>query len=252
MSGKDEGVFVPRRIIIIVILVSLCVNVFFLMMGILIGKDDLKWQADQEDKPQEQAEQVAQSNTSQDSLDKDLMLFDGDPVDQDTRRPPIPEEAVKHDGTANPITSSAPETEQPTLATPEPETVPVTKPEIKPETKPEAKPETKREEPVKAQPPKVEPKPAPVKTETAKVEPPKKETPPSNSGYWIQMMAIADQAKAKEFLQRAKNKGYNGTIISEKGLWKVRIGPYSERAAADKARDQANAALGVGGWVIQK
>ena len=60
MSGKDEGVFVPRRIIIIVILVSLCVNVFFLMMGILIGKDDLKWQADQEDKPQEQAEQVAQ------------------------------------------------------------------------------------------------------------------------------------------------------------------------------------------------
>lgn len=240
MSGKDEGVFVPRRIIIIVILVSLCVNVFFLMMGILIGKDDVKWQADQKEQPQEQASQVAQSNTAQESLDKDLMLFDGDPVDEDTRRPPIPEEAVKHDGTAPPITSSSPETEPLTTAEPEPE------------TKPETKPEPKRAEPAKQEPPKVEPKPEPVKTETAKVEPPKTESSKSSSGYWIQMMAIADQAKAKEFLQRAKNKGYNGTIISEKGLWKVRIGPYSERAAADKARDQANAALGVGGWVIQK
>ncbi len=236
MSGKDDGVFVPRRIIIIVILVSLCVNVFFLMMGILIGKDDLKWKAGQEDKPSEQATQVAENTTAQDNLSKDLSLFEGDLADEDTRRPPIPEEAVKRDGSAEPPTESAPV-----------ETEPLT-----PAAEPESKPEPKREEPVKKDPPKTEaPKPEPAKVEASKPEPAKAE-PAKAGSYWIQVMAIADQAKAKEFLQKAKSKGFAGTIANEKGLWKVRIGPYSDRPTADKAKDQANAALGVGGWVIQK
>lgn len=238
MSGKDDGVFVSRRIIIIVILVSLCVNVFFLMMGILIGKDDLKWQAGQEDKPHEQTTQVSENATTQDNLSKDLSLFEGDLADEDTRRPPIPEEAVKHDGSSAIQTDSASE--------------PVETEPLTPPVEVESKPEPKREEPVKKDPPKTEaPKPEPAKVEKPKPEPPKVE--PAKAGtFWIQVMAIADQDKAKEFLQKAKNKGYGGTMINEKGLWKVRLGPYNDRPTADKAKDQANAALGVGGWVIQK
>ena len=44
---SGEGIFVPYRAIFIMVIVSICINIFFLLMGILIGKDDIKWEQQQ-------------------------------------------------------------------------------------------------------------------------------------------------------------------------------------------------------------
>ena len=70
--AKDGGVYIPRRLIFIMIFVSLCVNVFFLLMGVLLGKDDLQWEGDRP------SPSVADNGGAQPGSDvlEDLAAFD--------------------------------------------------------------------------------------------------------------------------------------------------------------------------------
>lgn len=137
----------------------------------------------------------------------------------------------------------------------EPKAAPATeaKPEVKAEAKPEAKAETRPIE-VKAEP-KAEPK-AEAKAETkapakplAKVEPAKtkdsaREKPKAaaTGGFVIQVAALSDVAKAKELQAKIAGggmKAYTEVVQTAKGpVTRVRVGPYSTREAAEKARLQ--------------
>jgi len=122
-----------------------------------------------------------------------------------------------------------------------------TKASIKPEAKPEAKPETKPE----AKPaPKAAPKPVtPPKTvskpdSTAKGKDGAKEksTAATAGEFVIQVVALSDADKAKELqgkIAAAGLKAYTEVVQTAKGpVTRVRVGPYPNREAAEKARAQ--------------
>ncbi len=126
-----------------------------------------------------------------------------------------------------------------------PEPVAPPKAETKTAPKVEAKPELKVEEP------KVEPKavPAPAKPAAkpeaaAKAKDGGKEKPKAaaTGGFVIQVVALSDAAKAKELQEKIAGgglKAYTEVVQTAKGpVTRVRVGPYSSREAAEKARSQ--------------
>ena len=100
--------------------------------------------------------------------------------------------------------------------------------EAKPETKSETKPE-----------PKAEAKPAPKQPAKAKAKDngTDKAAP---GGFVIQVIALADAAKAKEMLQKISGSGlkaYTEVVQAANGpVTRVRVGPYPSRDAAEQAR----------------
>ena len=84
MQGRDNGIYLSRRTVYITILVSLSLNAFFLLMGILIGKDDTKW--DHEKAPKQEAKVTIPEPQATDTLSNELALFN--PENDD--KPPTP------------------------------------------------------------------------------------------------------------------------------------------------------------------
>lgn len=115
------------------------------------------------------------------------------------------------------------------------ETKPVPKAETKPVTKAEAKPK-----PV-AQPKPVAAAPKPVAKPEVKAE--VKEQPKAAAeSFVIQVVALADAGRAKALQQKITAggmKAYTEVVQAANGpVTRVRIGPYSSREAAEKARQQ--------------
>lgn len=122
---------------------------------------------------------------------------------------------------------------------------------------PEAKPVAKAAEPAKApQPAKAkvaDSKPAPAPTPAAKVpaEPvnpaaaPAKPAAPAAGQYVLQVIALADAAKASQIQQKIAVSGvkaYTEVVKTEKGdVTRVRAGPFDTAAAAEKARSRLQA-----------
>lgn len=215
MSTKDEGIFVPRRLMFIMIFVSLCVNVFFLLMGILIGKDDIKWKEQSEgDLP---VAHVSDDPDPRRALEDDLSVFE-EPTTTE-RRPPIDQRYLEQ-----------------TPKTAETRSQPMERTEIPPVTRPKV-------EESRPKPPQTRPKPKPTAQYTGTT---------TTGGFWIQVMAISDRAKAQAFLNKVKNKGFSAVMVNEGAFHKIRVGPYKDRAKADQARARVNKSLGVKGWVVSK
>lgn len=226
MSAKDEGIFVPRRLMFIMIFVSLCVNVFFLLMGILIGKDDIKWQEQEgEELP---VAQVSEDPDPRKALEDDLSVFD-EPVATE-RRPPIDRRYLEEDAVKSTPTRSESSPPVETRAEVEPSEM---------ETRRDPEPEViqKRVEPPKT-------RPAPTRSQGEKAA-------SSGTTYWIQVMAISDRGKAQAFLNKVKSKGFGAVMVNEGAFHKIRVGPYHDRAKADEARSRVNSSLGVKGWVVK-
>ena len=62
--------------------------------------------------------------------------------------------------------------------------------------------------------------------------------PPSRlpaSGWHVQLAAVGSRATADELAARVKQAGYAALVVQEAGLYKVRAGPWSERASAEQA-----------------
>ena len=58
---------------------------------------------------------------------------------------------------------------------------------------------------------------------------------PSASGWHVQLAAVASKPTADELAARVRAAGYGVLVIEEGGLFKVRAGPWSERAPAEQA-----------------
>jgi DedD protein len=155
-------------------------------------------------------------------------------------------------------TASAPEAVSAPVAAAKPAILAEAKPETKsgadvkpPETKTAANTEAgvepkavqKAENPPPAKPlTQAEPK-----TQKAATAPPakakdSKEKPKAAGGFVIQVAALSDTAKAKELQAKIAGSGmkaYTEVVQTAKGpVTRVRVGPYSSREAAEKARPQ--------------
>ena len=140
------------------------------------------------------------------------------------------------------VPASKPETKPEIKAETKPEPKPETKPERKPEPKPEVKAEVKPE-------PKPEPKPKSAVTDDGarakalldgKTEAAAKPAASDENGrFVIQVGAFADAAKAREVrlkLEKAGLKTYTSVAKTAEGeRTRVRVGPFANRAEADKA-----------------
>ena len=150
------------------------------------------------------------------------------------------------------------------VTAPKAEMTPVAKPDVKAETKPievkatesktelkaEAKVEPKAEAAAPVKPvskTEAEPKSAPAAAKaesTAKAKEVAKEKPkaPASGGFVIQVAALSDTAKAKELQAKIAGggmKAYTEVVQTSNGpVTRVRVGPYSSREAAEKARPQ--------------
>jgi DedD protein len=166
----------------------------------------------------------------------------------------------------------------PTPAAPESKAVPKA-----PETKPVAKPPVEEAKKIAAAPPvvvappavkeapKETPKEAPKptlkaetelsKTPPAKVAPkpaakkPKPAAKPAPGKFVVQVIALADAARAKEMqgkIAAAGIKSYTEVVKTAKGdVTRVRAGPFATRQQAEKAREQLKA-LGMSGNIATK
>ncbi len=210
MASKDDGIYIPKRLVFIMIFVSLCVNVFFLLMGILIGKDDVKY--DPTTGPTNlPTETIAADQVDADPLDVELSMFD-EKAEQE-RRKPIAEDYLPSED----ITS---------------------KPERKPTVTTQAEPPPRQ--------PTVVQKPKPTNTKPD----PKPQTPGAKGSFWIQVLAISDKAKAEEFKAKVIRQGYTARVFSQGGFHKVRVGPYDERTVANRQKERINKEFSVKGWVV--
>ena len=71
------------------------------------------------------------------------------------------------------------------------------------------------------------------------------------SGFFVQMSAVATQAAANVEIGRASRAGFRAVSIRESGLYKIRIGPYTTRPAADQALGEVRSRLGGRPFVVR-
>lgn len=116
---------------------------------------------------------------------------------------------------------------------------------------PAAAPPAPVEKPVAQTPPAK----APAAKPPATAKPDQPAPQPPEGQFVVQVIALADAAKAKKMQQDIAAAGiqsYTEVVSTAKGdVTRVRAGPYSTRAAAEKAREQLKA-LGLSGNVAQK
>jgi cell division septation protein DedD len=79
-------------------------------------------------------------------------------------------------------------------------------------------------------------------------------TTPRAGGYAVQVAAMGSQAEADALRDKLRANGFDGFVdtvdVGGKRLWRVRAGPQTQRADAERVRDQVKAKLGLAGNVV--
>ena len=211
MSGKENGVYIQKRTLIITICVALALNATSLFMGITIGRQQDKQQLPNDYNIPVSRQPQGEVASESDTLDQDLAYFE----ESKEREQPVPVDYLE-DSTFQEEEAVADQQEVP----------PPTETAI-------AATETVDQPVVEA------PKPPPGIPTSADLQP----------GFWLQVLAINDLTKAKSFESRLKAQNYQGALISEGPLFKVLIGPYAERTEATEARPKVNQTFSVEAWI---
>jgi len=73
-------------------------------------------------------------------------------------------------------------------------------------------------------------------------EPPQPSQP--SSGWRVQLAALGSRATADELVASVRSAGYGAVVVEEAGLFKVRAGPWAERAEAARALETLRARFG--------
>ncbi|CAM2066513.1 SPOR domain-containing protein [Sulfidibacter corallicola] len=230
MRGNQDGVYVPRRLVFILIGVFVLINIFFLLMGILIGKDDLKW--NERANPDEYAAALVREQPGNEAVEKELAVFDDEPSllmeeeNRDLEPDYLDDQAVE-------------ELREARLAEPpKPVTDPV-RPPVRVAEREEPRSEQSRAAPPKATAPRRSEAPAP--------------SPESlSSGFWVQVLAGSERDKVESFRQKVSGRGYSASMVSEGGMFKVQVGPYRSREAAVSASEKLTRIFGVSTWIRQR
>ena len=104
--------------------------------------------------------------------------------------------------------------------------------------------------PPKAQPKKEPPRPAPAQTRT---EAPSRPPQAADEGFVVQVFSTQDEAQARKVMSQLKNGGHKAFLsaveVTGKTMYRVRVGPFNQRAAADKAAGQVRHQMKLDVWV---
>lgn len=77
---------------------------------------------------------------------------------------------------------------------------------------------------------------------------------PRAGGYAVQVAAMGSQTEANALRDKLRANGFDGFVdmvaVNGKRLWRVRAGPQTQRADAERVRDQIKARLGLAGNVV--
>ena len=99
--------------------------------------------------------------------------------------------------------------------------------------------------------------PAPVKAAAATTAAPiaaTATTPSRAGGYAVQLAALGSEADANAMRDKLRAGGFDGFVdsvsVGGKRLWRVRAGPQTQRADAERVRDQIKAKFGISGNVV--
>jgi len=140
-------------------------------------------------------------------------------------------------GAAAAATSSAKPAETPATTPPPATPTPAS-------TKPTDKPNfsAMAEDPSKTKAPSPTSTPKPTPTKPATTPPAAKSAPavaapaakPNDASWFVQLNAFSTKGAADTFIRELKGKGYTASAVSTATLFKVRMGPYADRAEADK------------------
>jgi DedD protein len=80
------------------------------------------------------------------------------------------------------------------------------------------------------------------------------ETKPKAGGFAVQLAAMSSQGDANALRDKLRGAGFDGFVdsaqVGGKQLWRVRAGPQTQRADADRIRDQIKAKLGIAGNIV--
>jgi cell division septation protein DedD len=80
-------------------------------------------------------------------------------------------------------------------------------------------------------------------------------TGPRAGGWAVQLVATGNQGDANALRDRLRAAGFDGYVdtVNANGrqLWRVRAGPQTQRADAERLRDQINAKFGISGNVVR-
>jgi len=89
-------------------------------------------------------------------------------------------------------------------------------------------------------------KPAPSR---AAASPPPASRRSVEEGVFIQVIATAQRSAAESVRKRLRDDGYTALMVSEGGTWKVRVGPYADRAEAERAAVRLRNEKGLTTWI---
>jgi cell division septation protein DedD len=92
--------------------------------------------------------------------------------------------------------------------------------------------------------------------DTARPDPAKKDTtagkPQPRTGFAVQVGAVNSQAAADKLAADLKRAGYTSYVVKEGSLFKVRTGPWPDRAKAQSMAAQVRGKLGGSPFVVKE
>jgi hypothetical protein len=95
--------------------------------------------------------------------------------------------------------------------------------------------------------------PAPVDSPPRPLPPPPAaEVPPPQTGFGVQVGAVNTQAAADRLASSLKAAGFTPYTVKERTLFKVRVGPYADRAKALEAAEQIRRKMGHSPFVVKE
>lgn len=82
--------------------------------------------------------------------------------------------------------------------------------------------------------------------------PPAPDVPPQRTGFSVQVGAVNTQAAADRLASSLTTAGFTPYIVRDRALFKVRVGPYTDRAGALEAAEQIRRKLGHSPFVVKE
>jgi cell division septation protein DedD len=73
---------------------------------------------------------------------------------------------------------------------------------------------------------------------------------PGSSGWQVQIAAVGTRGAGEELLAKVRKAGFDGLLVQEGGLYKVRVGGFASRAAAAGAVQKIRTKLGGSPFVV--
>jgi cell division septation protein DedD len=229
MRQAEEGIHVPRKMLIWMIFASVFINVLFLLMGMVIGKEDFLRQ--KVPIPQGEAGEQASAAQAEDPLALELSHYEG----MANKQPPAPADVsyLAVDPSVSPTDTPAPaEDQEPGAAS--------------------ADPIRSSEAPSEAAEPPSEPAEDQIvrqgengsglrsgqaqREEVMEPVRPADPHPADRGAFFVQVMASKDPGKVKSMEQQLKSMGYRTFLLEGGGLTRICIGYFSAEGEAGKAK----------------